>query len=176
MKEIWKDVVGYEGFYQVSNLGNVKSLSRLVYMKRNNCYKTISERILVSTLNKQGYLQVNLSVKGKRKNKRINRLVAESFIPNPENKPQVNHIDEIKTKNLLSNLEWATPKENSNHGSKIQNSLKPIIQSNKNGIELRQFKSATEASLNGFDGTAISKCCNGIIKTHKGFKWSFKDK
>lgn len=113
--EIWKDIKGYEGIYQVSNLGRVKSLKR--YSNNNANTK---DRLLKPSFNKKGYLRVVLCKNGIQYNKTIHRLVAEAFIPNPDNKPQVNHIDEDKTNNRISNLEWMTNKENRNHGTAIK--------------------------------------------------------
>lgn len=104
MIEEWKDIKGYEGLYQVSNLGRVKSLKR--------------GSIRFGTLTHENYLRLKLYKDGTYKNKNVHRLVAETFIPNPENKPTVNHIDEDKTNNMVSNLEWATIKENLNHGTR----------------------------------------------------------
>lgn len=114
MKEVWKDIEGYEGIYQISNLGAVKSLAR-VDAKGNNRV----EKILKGIPTSDGYLRVHLCINTKRIKKPIHRLVAETFIPNPDNKPQVNHIDEDKTNNTLDNLEWVTAKENVNHGTAI---------------------------------------------------------
>lgn len=126
MEELWKDIEGYEGLYQVSNLGRVKSLKR--YSKNN---KNNNDRILKPVLNTKGYLQLALCKNGVKYNKKLHRLVAQAFIPNPENKPQVNHIDEDKTNNIVSNLEWMTNKENRNHGTAIKRmcitNSKPII-------------------------------------------------
>lgn len=91
MKELWKDIKEYEGIYQVSNLGRVKRVE--------------TDRVLKGSKNKKGYLRVDLYKNGSQSNKRIHRLVAQAFIPNPENKSQVNHIDENKTNNVISNLE-----------------------------------------------------------------------
>lgn len=112
MEELWKDIKGYEGLYQVSNLGNVKSLERLVYNQHNNYIKP--ERILKPRRKEDGYLQVYLYNNGK-KQAYVHRLVAESFIPNTDNKAQVNHIDFNKENNIVENLEWVTAVENLRH-------------------------------------------------------------
>jgi hypothetical protein len=114
-KEIWLDVIGYEGLYQVSNLGRVKSLERFIYAGFHNILR--KERILKMNISKDGYLRVSLSNNGE-KTIAIHRLICLSFIPNPLNKPTVNHINGIKTDNRLCNLEWATRSENSLHAFK----------------------------------------------------------
>ena len=106
MQEIWKDIKGYEGLYQVSNLGNVKSLRRKVY----NHY--IKERLLNPVIIKKGYLQIKLRKENNYKHFKVHRLVAQAFIPNPEGKPIVHHKDHNTLNNIYSNLEWATPQEN----------------------------------------------------------------
>lgn len=116
MKEIWKDIEGYEGLYQVSNLGRVKSLDRLVKTNINN----VEERLfrgkeLSYDIGKNGYVYVCLFLNGKGKRKSIHRIVAEAFIPNPDNKPQVNHINTIRADNRVENLEWCTHTENMNN-------------------------------------------------------------
>lgn len=103
--EIWKDIKGYEGDYQISNLGRVKSLK----------YK--KERILKYFFDKDGYKNLTLTKNGKAKKKKIHRLVAECFIKNPFNKPDVNHIDLDKSNNNVSNLEWVNKRENMKHAS-----------------------------------------------------------
>jgi hypothetical protein len=112
--EVWKDVAGYEGLYQVSNEGQVKSLARTI-VRSDGQNKTIEEKVLKSGMSSKGYLQINLCRNGKQKTVKIHRLVAETFIPNPKNKPEVNHKDGKKGNNLFSNLEWATPSENIRH-------------------------------------------------------------
>lgn len=109
MKEIWKDIKGYEGRYQVSNLGNVKSL---------NYSHTGKEKTMKLCKDKSGYLNVKLFIDGKHKIYKVHRLVAEAFIPNLKNEPQVNHIDENKSNNNVYNLEWCTARYNSNFGTR----------------------------------------------------------
>lgn len=114
MQEIWKDIVGYEGLYQISNLGRIKRLKKLIVLQNGGKYY-LEEKILKPGKNSRGYNLV--VIKGKAL--RIHRLVAETFIPNPENKQQVNHKDGNKNNNRAENLEWCTCKENVNHAIKI---------------------------------------------------------
>jgi hypothetical protein len=110
--EIWRDVVGYEGLYQVSNLGNIKANKRLVVSPRG--YRTARERLLAQA-NSGGYKLVMLCREGVRTNRSSHRIVAEAFISNPENKPDVNHKDGNKSNNRVDNLEWNTSSENNRH-------------------------------------------------------------
>jgi len=113
--EEWKDVVGYEGLYAVSNLGNIKSLSYWRFITPNNKYHFYKERPLKPCTTKDGYLQVRLSKKNGGNSFLLHRLIAIAFIPNPEKKSEVNHKLGIKNDNRVTELEWVTPKENSHH-------------------------------------------------------------
>lgn len=170
-KEWWKMVPGYEGLYEVSNWGRVKGLKY--------------GRILKPCKDQDGYLSVQLCKEGKIKRLRVHRLVAMAFIPNPDNLPCVNHINEIKTDNRVENLEWVTNKENSNHGTRnkrISSSMtngklsKPVLQYTTDGEFVREWPSTAECGRHGFDFTAVSACCRGKygFKTHKGYIWKYK--
>lgn len=174
MEEIWKDIEGYEGCYQVSNLGRVKSLG-------NGKTHNSSERILKGN-NIKGYLVVKLSKEGKQKQYLIHRLVAQVFIPNPNNLLQVNHIDEDKTNNTVSNLEWCSAKYNMNYGTRTQR----VVEKNTNHqnkskkvtcIETGKIYVSTmqvERDL-GFAHANISYACTGRYKTAYGFHWKYID-
>jgi hypothetical protein len=114
MKEIYKDLVGFEGYYEVSNLGNVKrKKNKTIYKDGRIAY--FSETVLKKATTKRGYEMVYLSVKSKKHSKLVHRLIANTFIPNPLNKKTVNHIDCDKKNNRVDNLEWLTNKENIKH-------------------------------------------------------------
>lgn len=112
MEEVWKDIPDFEGLYQVSNYGKVKSLERT----KQGCLEFYRpDKLLKPGLSHNGYQSIHLCNKDKKKSWRVNRLVATVFIPNPDNKPQVNHIDGNKLNNRADNLEWSSPKENTHH-------------------------------------------------------------
>ena len=173
--EIWRDIKNYEGLYQVSNWGRVKSLGN---------DKSRKERILSPGKNTWGYLQINLCREGKYKVYQLHRLVLMTFSPieNMENL-DCNHIDEVKTNNHLSNLEWVTHKENINHGTRTlrmaeKNSI-PIAQLTLDGKFIKAWKSSMYAErTGGFNSGNIISCCkNKYIREgnniYKGYKWQY---
>ena len=185
MNEIWKDITGYEGYYQISNKGRIKSLERRV--NDNGGVVLLNSKILKPVINEKGYLRIGLNKDGKRIYKRVSRLVAEMFISNPENKPQVNHKNGIKTDNNVSNLEWVSISDNVKHsyqvlkrkcsmlgkfGTNNPNS-KPIAQI-MNGKIIAIFPAAKEAErITGISQGNISRCANKKTKTAGGFQWKY---
>lgn len=178
-KGIWKKwipIKDYEELYHISNIGDVKSLSKF----RNNGKGgyTQKELILKPSLVGNGYKKVVLTKEGNKEDLLIHRLVAIHFVPNPNNLPEVNHKDENILNNVFKNLEWCTSKENCNYGvrnNKIsKNKSKKVYQYSLEGKLIKEHKSAKEASNKGFSRVGISNCCTGKNKTHKGFIWSFE--
>lgn len=187
--EIWKDIKGFEEYYQVSNYGNIKSLTRFDGIRERQGQE------IKQSLKYNGYLQVGLRKNSERKFYSVHRLVAIHFIDNPENKPQVNHIDCNKQNNNINNLEWATSKENLHHakinglrnnmpkgekhpsfGKFAENSktAKPVIRYERKTGKTKLYEAKILAKNDGFDVTSISKCCHKKLKTHKGYEWYFE--
>lgn len=173
MNEEWKFIKGFEGFYQVSNFGNVSSIDRYV-MSKCGSYR-LSKGIVMKQYKdkKDGYLHINLRNGKLNKVYQVHRLVAEAFIPNPDNLPQVNHKDEDKTNNHVDNLEWCSLLYNIRYGTglkrKITNRCKKVYQYTLDGEFVREWESVAECGRNGFKCSSISLCCNGKRKTHKNY-------
>ena len=179
MEEMWKDIENYEGLYQVSNLGRVKSLKRDII---NNRYGVahIKEKILKPRNDGKGYVRIVLYKNNQKKQFKIHRLVAQTFILNVQNKPFVNHIDGNKQNNKVTNLEWCTCKENNLHAFNTglnSRKLRAVCQLDTKENILNEFESLCEASrfLNKSSHHNIMYCCNGKTKTAYGYKWKYKD-
>ena len=174
--ENWKSIAGYEGLYEVSDLGRVKSLG-------NN--KTRKDKILKPVNSTCGYLQVSLCKDGHMKQTLVHRLVAEAFIPNPNNLATVNHKDEVKTNNTVGNLEWMSQKDNNNYGTHNKRvaearlnhpafSKKVQMFDKSTGELLATFPSTREAErVTGINNSSISQCCNGKLKSAGGYVWRY---
>lgn len=176
--EEWRDIKGYEGLYQVSNEGRVKSVDRVIETPNN--IRNYKSKILVQTEKWCGYYEVSLYKNGKREHKSIHRLVAEAFIPNPQNKQCVDHINGIRNDNKVENLRWCTQQENNSFELAVEHQKnnpaksKQVYQYTLDGNLVAIYPSTMEAERNGFYNTLISRCCLGKQETHKGYRWSYK--
>jgi hypothetical protein len=195
--EIWKDVVGYEGYYKVSNLGRVKSLDRIVkHSKEWNQKK--KGKIIKLAKRPNGYIAVGLSKNGKVSQMYVHRLVAEAFLPNSENKEHVDHINTIRDDNRADNLRWTTRKENANNPMTIEKykecnkgernpwygrnardmkTTRPVVQLTLDGKLVKVWDSTRQTEKEGFRHSEVSAVCRGYrgAKTHKGFLWMYED-
>lgn len=154
--EEFRDVPGYEGLYEVSNLGRVRRNGKILKLGKV-----------------RGYLHVNLCKNGIKKQAKVHRLVALAFLPNPQNLPQINHKDEDKTNNAVDNLEWCTSQYNNNYSLS-----KPVLQFDKSGNFIKEWPSMIKVEEElGIDHSNISKCCLGLYhhKTAGGFIWKYKN-
>lgn len=152
--EIWKDVVGYEGIYQVSNFGRVKSLEKTFWSTKNNSFSTNKEFIRKLSNTRKGYLRTGLMKDLKQKPFLVHRLVAIAFIDNPENKPEINHINGIKTDNRVENLEWVTTKENVIHSFEI--GLSKRAKGDENKSSKLSYKKASEIRSSNLKNKELS--------------------
>jgi len=166
MEEKWRDVVGYEGLYQVSNTGRIASGRCELRLQTNNF----------------GYKTVMLYKDGKPRRKTVHRIVADAFIPNTSNYPQINHIDENKANNCVSNLEWCTSSTNNlkyrqNHPRKERkgkNKGRRVLQLSLGGEVIRGWDNARQVFVEtGMSDWSISQCCRGVWKTAYGYKWQY---
>lgn len=173
--EIWEDIVGYEGLYQVSNLGRVKSLSRDIPAKGLGYQRVNPEKVLKPGLYSNGYLFVVLCVNYKKSQQLIHRIVAKTFIENIELKPDVNHKDGNKKNNNENNLEWVTKKENTQHAIKLGliDRRKPIVAFNDAGY-MCKFSSIIEAAHQlGLKRTSINAVLKGSMSSSFGYKFNY---
>lgn len=181
-KEIWRMIPGYEGLYEVSNFGRVRSFLRGKIRKLSN---------------ENGYMRIILYKNGSIKKFNVHRLVAMAFIPNPDNLPCINHKDENKSNNHVDNLEWCDYTYNNNYGNRIEKARekqlngklsKSILQLDLEGNIIKEWESSKEIERQlGYSRGTIGSCCRGkpvkdkngyyyIPETYKGFKWRFKEK
>lgn len=181
--EEWKDIPGFEGYYQASTLGNIRSVTReVVHSERHMRVRRSQER---KGSRSRGYYHIGLSKQGIITGQAVHRLVALTFIPNPENKPQVNHINSIRDDNRVENLEWATNSENQLHAflhgnqrgrrNEEDHRSMPVIQKTLDGEFVAEYPSVNEAErVTGLGARNINRCCRGIRPTAYNYKWEFK--
>ena len=177
-EEIWIDIKGYEGLYEVSNLGRVKSKDRRVRVfQKSAFYRNLKGKVLAPSRT-IGYEKVNLNKEGRIEHKIVHRLVAEAFIPNENNLPIVNHKDESRSNNHVDNLEWCTHKYNITYGTAPSRKDKklslPVVGTHVLTGEKITFPSMSEAGRNGFVQSAISLCCHGKKKEHRDYSWKLQ--
>lgn len=172
MKEIWKDIKDYEGSYQISNFGNVKTLKRYIKNKRNNL-KIVNGKILKPVKNEL-YHYVVLCKNSKKTKKYIHRLISQAFIPNPYNKREVNHIDSNKKNNKLENLEWVSSKENKRHavlsGVRYRRLITTVTDKLTNNIYIFDTQHAASIYM-GYKKTYITDCKTKNVYENKKYKW-----
>lgn len=173
MTEIWKTAKGYEGLYEVSNLGNVRSL---------NYHNWGIVRNLTPVMDKYGYMRVCLCKGNKQYNGLVHRMVARAFLENPLDLPQINHINEDKSDNRVENLEWCDCLYNNNHGtrneriskSKRNTKSKTVIQMDLQGNFIREWVSLNEIMrVLGFNAAFVARCCHGVKPTAYGYRWQY---
>lgn len=178
--EEWKDIKKFEGLYQISNFGRVKSLDRKIYQKNKNGkfqYVTYRGRILKVQKQKNGYLTIDLHRDNKFERKLIHKLVAEMFISNPNNYKYINHKDSNIQNNKVNNLEWCTQSYNIKYAYDLGNKIPPnmrAIKQIKDGKIVNIFKSISLAERQtNIKGANISKCCRNIRKNAGGYQWEY---
>lgn len=190
MSEIWKDIAGYDGAYQVSNLGRIKSISRKISCHKKHLRHS-EGTVLSPSIKRNGYLGVTLFKNGKRKYVTVHQMVAKVFLLNPRNLVEVNHKNGNTADNDVDNLEWDTRSGNIKHSFRTLNRSSPtgmtgikgadnplskkIIQMDLSGNKVREWDSMQDAGRAGFGVGNIFSCCKGKRKTHKGFKWKYKN-
>lgn len=173
----WKDIKGFEGLYQVSTLGEIKSVPRHIKTKAG-WIKPVKERLLKFSVNHKGYKHVGLSKESVVKTFSLHRLVAEAFIPNPENKPQVDHINGIKIDNRVENLRWVTNNENmmnpitlEKRGRKSKKIIQRCLVTNR--VVNMFLNSQQVENILGFEKSSIRSCARGVQNTAFGFRWEY---
>lgn len=197
--EEWRDVVGYEGYYMVSNIGRIATLSHTVdfisIYDGVEVKKTFKAKQCLRKLHqgKHGYMECTLRDSKRTKLMKVHRIVAEAFIPNPQSLPSVNHKDEDKTNNKVENLEWCTCLYNANYGTRNKRLKTSLSNAHKNGLYENtykvgrkpivgislldgttiKFERSADLHEQGFERHLVSKCCRNLRKDYKGYKWMF---
>lgn len=176
--EKWKSVKGYEGFYEVSDGGRVRSLDRNTRNSRNgNLTRFVKGRIKKQT-ERGGYLCVTLNKEGKWETVTVHRLVASAFLDNPSHLPQVNHKDENKQNNRLDNLEWCSAEYNNKFGTRAERMAKTqsrAVIASKDGVDYKRYPSLASTKEDGMSPSNIKYACDGRFSTMYGFTWRWAE-
>lgn len=178
MVEMWKDIKDFEDCYQISNLGRIKSKDRYVRVCGGG-KRLVKSKIIKPNKCTNGYYEASLNKNGKRTVILLHRLVAQHFIDNPLNLPEVNHKDEDISNNCVENLEWCTSKYNANYGTRNQRvrektKTKSVVQYTKDGEFVKKWDCIVDAERNvGADTAAIIRVCKGKQKTSMGYLWKY---
>lgn len=178
MEEVWKAITETDGLYEISNLGNIRSIDRYAKVCGGG-KRFVKGKIYKPTICTNGYLELHASMYGKRKVFLIHRLVAQYFIPNPNNFPEVNHKDEDVTNNSVDNLEWCTAKYNCNYGTRNKRCMekvikKPVKQLSLEGETIAIFPMVKDAMRKtGINDSQIIRVCKGKNLTAGGYKWEY---
>jgi len=190
MKEVWKDIyytdevteeiIDFRGYYQISNLGRVKSLAR-VHFRKNGVKLSIREKVISPGDNGHGYLFVTLYNGESKKRFYVHRLVGQMFLQKEEGKIYIDHIDTNRTNNCVENLRWCTQKENANNSLTLKRNSDSkdktrVIAINEKDCKVIMLKSISDGKKIGFDKAAIWRCCNGKQKEHLGYKFQYVEK
>lgn len=180
MKEKWKPITETNGIYEISDLGNIRTIDRYAKVCGGG-QRLVKGGIKKTTMCVNGYLELQASINGKRKIFMVHRLVAQYFIPNPNNFPEVNHKDENPQNNCVDNLEWCTPKYNCNYGTRNQRCMEKVIKKPVKQLSLKGELIATYPMISvamrktGVDATQICRVCKGKNLTAGGYKWEYAE-
>lgn len=175
-KEIWRDIQGFEGFYQVSNMGRVRSRDRLIVYS-NGRHRHFKGQLIRPVKTNSGYWQIRMKKNERVTHEYVHRLVAKAFIPNPKGLPEINHKDENRLNNQVANLEWTDRLGNINYGNRskkfaVSRGFK-VGQFTLDGKLIRAYYSTHEAGRHGYCQASVSKCARGKSKSYKGYIWKY---
>ena len=178
--EVWKPVRGYEKYYEVSNLGRIKSTDRLTVFKDGRKRTFYGKVLTIRTVNNSGYLTVGLHDSGKTRTFLVHRIVAEAFIDNPDGMVEVNHIDQNKLNNSAANLEGCTHRENVNHGDEIERGAKKqrraFKQLDRDGNLIKVWQGFKQMQREtGYQRASVYRCCIGQRESYQGYKWEYAE-